>query len=205
MALLRETSVGLRGSKVNLDDVPRDASSDASLKLLVGPDSTMNPILYRYWNIAFPQQTMLPTPASFCFIQLYITVDRTRSRVWFISQFYADEQGPGQRYSLPLGNLVVQSLGTALLSVSYSHIAWIENVPIDFYKRNRNSKPGKTQRVLKLAAFPPPGSDIREIEPIILDIPGSCVALARSIYLEPALATIFVLCEGNMLHSFHFA
>lgn len=184
---------------------PQAALLNTSFEPLSEPVAIMEPVLYRYWAVPFPRQTMLVASDLFSHIRLHITLDRMRSRVWSISQLYADEQGPGSRFVLSLSKLVVSPSGTALISVSFSHIAWVED-PLIFTGTSGSAKQSKTQRVLRLAAFPPRGSATSTpFVPTTLDIPNACLAQVRSIYLEPALASVFILCEGNRLHKFRFA
>lgn len=173
----------------------------------------LEPILYRYWSLPFPQQlsSSSPAPQIHSHIQLSVSLDCLRSRYWCIRQFYSDDHGPGMRSSLVLRNLYVKKSGMALLSVSFSHIAWVESGTTEFPSDPQGSTPakptvGKTiYRRLRLATFLPPGSIDTKFEPMTLEIPNSCLASVRSIYIEPALASVFVLCKGNRLHKYSFA
>lgn len=99
------------------------------------------------------------------------------------------------------------------LAVSFSHMAWVECTS----ERVRFPRPHlQTRNVLKIVQF----ADIRlegegetamcldRVEKACvreLDVPSRILENSFVIYLEPALASVFVLTNDSVLHKFRFA
>lgn len=120
------------------------------------------------------------------------------------------------------------------LSVSFTHIAWIEVVPVTRSNTNSNSglrfmnintnmhmnlstgqQPVHVRRALRVVQFADMcpwkgiGDDDMRLETRAsareLNIPARVLNSSYNIYLEPALASVFFLSDDSVMHKFRFA